>query len=223
MPPPGSTTSSTATTNSLPSWKHSAPPRSSWRSPTSLAARSAAWVAERIAEAADPALAEEAYAKGLFSSGSICLQVVATSTQADADAVIVDLVGGSDFADVFAASNVDPALAQSSGRIGCLAIGELALGVDNPLVESITTINAADPYALAVLPGATPDEDLYVVSRFIPYEELGPDETPVVAAALNADALGLDIYIDPADRHLRQRLGHGHPARLSRAVSNAKS
>ncbi len=155
------------------------------------------WIAERVAEAADPALAEAAYAKGLFESGSICLEVVATSAQTDADAVVVELEGGTSFADVFAASNVDPALAQSNGRIGCLAIAELAIGVDNPLVDSITTINANDPYSTAVLPGATPDEDLYVVSRLIPYDELGPNETPIVNGALGATALGLDVYVDP--------------------------
>jgi hypothetical protein len=156
-----------------------------------------AWIAERVGEASDPTLAEAAYAKGLFESGSICLEVVATSAQADADAVVLALEDGTNFADVFAASNVDDALAQSDGRIGCLAYAELALGGDNPLVESIIAINANDPYATAVLPGATPGEDLYVVSRFIPYDELGPGETPVVIAALNADALDLDIYVDP--------------------------
>lgn len=155
------------------------------------------WIDQRVSEASDPALAEAAYAKGLFESGSICLDVVATAAQADADAVVAELEGGTNFADVFAASNVDPALAQSNGRIGCLPIAEIALGVDNPLVESITTINANEPYATAVLPGATPDEDLYVVSRFIPYDELGPDETPIVTASLSSDALGLDIYVDP--------------------------
>lgn len=155
------------------------------------------WVNEQVAQISDPLLAEAAYAKGLFESGSICLNVVATASPADADAVVVQLSGGTSFAEVFAASNVDPTLAQSDGRIGCLAISELAIGVDNPLVDSITTINADDPYAVAVLPGPTPDEDLYVVSRFIPYDELGPDETPIVAAALSADALGVDIYVDP--------------------------
>jgi hypothetical protein len=36
-----------------------------------------------------------------------------------------------------------------------------------------------------------------VVSRFIPYDELGPDETPIVNAALSTAALDLDIYVDP--------------------------
>ena len=156
-----------------------------------------AWVAERVSEASDPALAEAAYEKGLFASGSICLQVVATSTQADADAVVAELEAGASFDQVFAASNVDDALATSNGRIGCLPIADLALGVDNPLVDSITTINADDPYATAVLPGAVPDDELYVVSRFIPYAELGPDEIPIVTASLGADALGLDVYVDP--------------------------
>jgi hypothetical protein len=156
-----------------------------------------AWIAERVSAASDPALAEAAYEKGLFASGSICLEVVATAAQADADAVVAELEAGASFDEIFAASNVDDALATSNGRIGCLPISDLALGVDNPLVDSITTINADDPYATAVLPGAAPGDELYVVSRFIPYAELGPDETPVVTASLGADALGLDVYVDP--------------------------
>lgn len=157
----------------------------------------ASWIAGQVAESADPSLAEDAYAKGLFESGSICLDVLATASQADADAVVADLEAGTSFDDAFAASNTDPALSDTGGHIGCLALAELAIGVGNPLVDSITTINAADPLTTAVLPGATADTDLYIVSRFVPYEELGPDETPIVAASLPVDALDLDIYVDP--------------------------
>ena len=88
-------------------------------------------------------------------------------------------------------------LAQSDGRIGCLTIAQLPLGVDDPLADSIAMLNANEPYATAIIPDAGPDGDLYVVSRFIPYNELGPDDTPIVARALGADSLGLDVYVDP--------------------------
>ncbi len=156
-----------------------------------------AWIAGRVSEAADPALAEAAYAKGLLESGSICVDVVVTATQADADAAITQLEGGTSFADVFAALNIDPGLAQQGGRVGCLPLSDPAVSVDDPFIDSITTINAKNPFAALIIPSAAPGEDLYVVSRFVPYDELGPDETPIVTGALGAEALDLDIYVDP--------------------------
>ena len=155
------------------------------------------WIAERVSEASDPTLAAAAYANGVFESGSICVEAVGMSTPADAEAVIAELKSGADFADLFASFNVNDQLAQSDGRIGCLTITQLPLGVDDPLADSITMLNANEPYATAIIPDAAPDGDLYVVSRFIPYSELGPDDTPIVAGALGADSLGLDVYVDP--------------------------
>ncbi len=158
-----------------------------------------AWVAEQVTAAADPALAADAYAQGLLASGSICLDILAVATQADADAAVTDLTDGTPFADLFASANIEPSLAESNGRIGCLPLTELALDAGNPLVDSITEVNAASPYATAFLPGdaAAGAADLYVVSRFIPFDELGPEDIAIVAGALPADALGLDIYVDP--------------------------
>ncbi len=157
-----------------------------------------AWIGERVTEAQDPSLVAEVYADGLFASGSICLEVIAADSQGAADEAVAALEGGASFADTFAAANTDPSLAETGGRIGCLPLAELDLAGGNPLVDSITDINADDPYAIAKLPGDATTTDLYVVSRFVPYDELGPDETVVVAGAeLSADALGLDIYVDP--------------------------
>ncbi len=157
-----------------------------------------AWVAERVVEAQDPVLAAEIYADGLFASGSICLDVIATDSQAAADDAVAALESGTTFADAFAAANTDPSLAESLGRIGCLPLAELDLEGGNPLVDSITDINADNPYAIALLPGDAVNPDLFVVSRFVPFDELGPDETPVVTGSVvSAEALGLDIYIDP--------------------------
>ncbi len=157
-----------------------------------------AWVAARVTEAQDPSLTSAVYADGLFASGSICLEVIAVDSQAAADEAVAALEEGTTFADAFAAANTDPSLAETGGRIGCLPLTELDVSGANPLVESITDLDADDPYAIAVLPGDATNPDLFVVSRFIPYDELGPDETAVVVGAeLSADALGLDIYIDP--------------------------
>ena len=156
-----------------------------------------AWIADRVSEASDPTLVAAAYANGVFESGSICVEAVGISTPAEAESVIVELEGGADFADIFASSNVNEQLAQSDGRIGCLTIAQLPLGVDDPLADSITMLNANEPYATAIIPDAGPDGNLYVVSRFIPYNELGPDDTPIVSRALGADSLGLDVYVDP--------------------------
>ena len=156
-----------------------------------------AWIADRVSEASNPTLAAAAYANGVFESGSICVEAVGISTPAEAESVIVELEDGADFADIFASSNVNEQLAQSDGRIGCLTIAQLPLGVDDPLAESIAMLNANEPYATAIIPDAGPDGNLYVVSRFIPYNELGPDDTPIVSRALGADSLGLDVYVDP--------------------------
>ena len=157
-----------------------------------------AWVAERVTEAQDPSLASEVYADGLFASGSTCLEVIAVDSQAAAADAIAALEAGTVFTDVFAAANTLPSLAETAGRIGCLPLAQLDIGGGDPFVDSFSNINADDPHAIALIPGDDANPDLYVVSRFIPYDELGPDETAVVTGAeLSADALGLDIYVDP--------------------------
>ena len=155
------------------------------------------WITERVSEASDPTLVADAYANGVLKSGSVCLEAVGVPTRAEAEAVIDELESGASFTDIFAPFNVNDQLAQTDGRIGCLTITQLPLGVNDPLADSITALNANAPYATAIIPNAASDGDLYVVSRFIPYRELGPDDTPIVAEALGADTLGLDIYVDP--------------------------
>lgn len=161
-------------------------------------AQVSAWVAEQVTAAQDPSLLSEAYAEGLAASGSICVELIALASRADAEVAVVALDDGTPFSEVFTASNSDPSLDATAGRVGCLALAELDIDGGNPLVDSIVDMNAANPHAIALLPGETAETDLYVVSRFIPFDELGPDETPTVTSAqLSADDLGLDIFIDP--------------------------
>jgi hypothetical protein len=155
------------------------------------------WITERVSEASDPTLVADAYANGVLKSGSVCLEAVGVPTRAEAEAVIDELESGASFTDIFAPFNVNDQLAQTNGRIGCLTITQLPLGVNDPLADSITALNANAPYATAIIPNAESNEDLYVVSRFIPYRELGPDDTPIVAEALGANSLGLAVYVDP--------------------------
>jgi hypothetical protein len=155
------------------------------------------WVDEQIAAGVDPAVAAATYPQGLLVSGSVCFQVIVVENVQSAADGVDELLAGADFATVFAARNIDPSLATEEGRFGCVPADQLPLGTGNAFVDALAGLDSDSEFAWVELP-ANPDEPvLGAVIRFLPYEELGPDETPIVLANLPADAQEVDIYIDP--------------------------
>lgn len=155
-----------------------------------------AWVQEEVGRFADPTKAPDAYRKGVQASGSVCIQVAVVDTEEIARNGVADLEGGVEFATFFAESNVNPAIADE-GRLGCAPGSELPFGEGDPLIDSLLSLSAVSPYSIATLSSGTDLPDLFTVSRFVPYDELLDADRQVVADSLTADALGIDIYVDP--------------------------
>ena len=157
----------------------------------------AVWIDSQLPTDNDPILAAATYARGVKASGSICVEVLVVDSQDEVAAALEELNGGVDFGVVFATRNIDPSLAAEQGSLGCLPAQQLPFGIGNPFVDSLLELDTEHPYASVELVGNEGDPAVYAVSRFVPFDELGPEDTPVVVESLSADALGIDIYVDP--------------------------
>lgn len=155
------------------------------------------WVRDELTKYADSSVAPAAYADGVERSGSICVQVTVVDDDQTARDALAELENGAEFATVFADTNVDPTLADDTGRLGCVAAAQLAFDLGNPFVDSLRDLSETSPFTSAALPTVPGEPDLFVVSRFVPFDELSADETDAVAGNLTAQALGVDVHIDP--------------------------
>lgn len=155
-----------------------------------------AWIDEQLVGMIDPQQAAASYADGLIASGSICVQVIIVDP-ADAPATVGDLRAGADFATVFAQRNIDPGGEATGGRVGCLALRDLPLDAGNPFVEALFDLDDTNRITVAEIPGSGGGQPIAGVIRFIPYDELLPDETPVVFANATATSGDVDVYVDP--------------------------
>lgn len=155
------------------------------------------WIDEQLVGATDPAVSAETYEQGLLASGSICIALIIVTNPQEAADTVDELNAGADFATIFGERNIDPSLDADQGRVGCFAVDELPLGSGNTLVDSLLELDQDNPYTFATLPGNAGEPDAGAVSRFIPYAELGPDETPVVNSNLPSSATDVDVHVDP--------------------------
>ncbi|NND75979.1 MAG: hypothetical protein HKN44_13330 [Ilumatobacter sp.] len=153
-----------------------------------------AWIGEQVAVGVDPGLAAAAYAQGLFASGSICFEVIVVDSTEAAAAALDELRAGADFAAVYGERNIDPSLDGTTGRFPCVPENQLPLGTGNTFVDSLVELDDGNRLTSVQL-----DESgaAHAVSRFVPYDELGPDDTALVLANLNVDLDGFDIHVDP--------------------------
>ena len=156
-----------------------------------------AWIISQLPTDNDPILAAASYARGVRASGSICVDVLVVDSQDAVAAALEELNGGVDFGVVFATRNIDPSLANDQGSLGCLEAPLLPFGAGNPFVDSLLDLDAEHPYGSTELVGNEGDPAVYAVSRFVPFDELGPEDTPIVVQSLTPDALGIDVYVDP--------------------------
>ncbi len=155
------------------------------------------WISEQLSGAPDPALAAAVYPQGLLAAGSICFEVIVAESAERAAEALDQLQAGASFGEVFAAHNIDPALTQDEGRFGCVPGNQIPVGTGNTFVDALTEIDDRNRFNTAEIEGNPGEPSVFAVVRFIPFDELGPEDTPTVFANMTVAARGIDVYVDP--------------------------
>lgn len=152
------------------------------------------WIGEQLSATTDPALAAELYPQGLLAAGSTCFEVIVADTEQGGADALAQLQDGASWTEVFTTYNIDPALAQDEGRFGCVPANEIPIGSGNPFVDGLTELRGDARLNFVEIPG---EPTVYAVTRLIPFDELGPEDTPIVFANLPLGSREIDIHVDP--------------------------
>ena len=151
------------------------------------------WIGERLPTERDAGDAPKLYNQGILASGSLCSRAMVTEVAADRDAAMQALDDGGAWPDVLAEYNVNPQLGQTNGELGCGGVQDYA---GTGVFTLFSALSETTPYASETIDD-DPTLPVFVIGQFIPYEELGPEQTASVIAGLPPDISGLDIYVDP--------------------------
>lgn len=154
------------------------------------------WIQSQLV---DPDTLAEQYDAGPATSGSICLSAIVTETEDAADAAAADLDGGTDFATVFGATNIDPTLVDATGVLPCITSGDLAAGAGTPLIDAAATLSADTPVATTVLLDDFGDPVAWAVLSFRTFDQLEVVDVDFVTASIDVSgaAADADIHVDP--------------------------
>lgn len=164
---------------------------------------------EAVGEVTGPRAAAR-FNAGLAESGVVCPAFIVTQTPEEADSALAELQSGADFDDVFAASNIDPGLTDTGGRLDCFDRASLVDAADNPEVAVLFELSADRPFDTSPLldPGGNPIAG--IVLAFRTYDELQPDEIALVSTALQSS-----IAVEAIDVEVDSRYGYFDPQTAS--------
>ena len=151
------------------------------------------WIGERLPTDRDAGDAPKLYNQGLMASGTLCSRAMVTEAAGDRDAAMSALDDGAAWPDVLAQYNVNPQLGQTNGELGCGGVQDYA---GTGVFDLFSALNETTRVATETIDD-DPDFPIFIIGQFIPYDELGPDETAGVISGLPPDIGGLDIYVDP--------------------------
>lgn len=154
------------------------------------------WINEQLVADVDVA---SLYDEGPEASGVVCLRAIVVEEQATAEEALAALEAGTDFAEVFAANNLDASLQATNGAIPCLGPEDIANNIATPFVAVGATMGADTPLALAPLLDTTGAEFGWVVLGFRSFDELDATEAEQVAGSVDVSeaAAAADIFVDP--------------------------
>ena len=154
------------------------------------------WIQSQLVDAADVAAQYDA---GPAVGGSICLSAIVTETEAEAETAADRLREGDDFADVFAAANIDPTLVAETGALPCITSLDLDAAAGTPLIDAATTLSADTPVATTVLLDNADQPVAWAVLEFRTFDQLAPADIEFVTASVDLGdaAADADIHVDP--------------------------
>lgn len=152
------------------------------------------WILEQLATLPvdEDALAAD-YDAGVATSGALCLAAIVVQDEATATDVAAELDGGADFADQFAANNVDQQLATTNGALPCLTAADIEGADGVPFIDVAVGLDAAERYGTAPLVDDAGTEVAWVVLGFRPFAELTSDDITLISTG----RVTADVHVDP--------------------------
>lgn len=154
------------------------------------------WIQSQLVDAEEVAAQYDA---GPQVGGSICLAAIVVETEAEAEAAAADLDDGGDFAEVFAAVNIDRTLDAETGALPCITSADLDAAAGTPLIDTAATLSAATPVATTVLLDDVGQPAAWAILQFRPFDELAPIDADFVTSSVDLGdaAAEADIHVDP--------------------------
>jgi hypothetical protein len=154
----------------------------------------AKWSELEVAAPADEEL-RSTYEAGTDESGFVCAAHILLETEAEAQAVVDDLAGGADFAELAAAESIDPGSGAGGGNLPCDLIDNFQSAYVPEFVEAALGAELGD------VVGPVSSEFGFHVIRLRPTDQVDPAEL----ATLYSDttlrfqrvAEEVDVYVDP--------------------------
>jgi hypothetical protein len=161
------------------------------------------WIQEQLASGDTPALSDEElatrYDAGFDSSGVVCANGIVVADEAAASRVAGELEDGAEFGELLVAENLDDALTEAGGNVGCVTNEILAQAPDVEFIRVASTLSPEVPVAYAPLVDPTGVEFAWVVVSFRDFAALEPADLELLSTTItSADRLAeADIFVDP--------------------------
>jgi hypothetical protein len=160
------------------------------------------WILEELASS-DTAPSDEElatrYDAGFDSSGVVCANGIVVADEDAAFRVAGELEGGADFGELLVTENLDDALTEAGGNVGCVTNQILAQAPDVEFIRVASTLSPEVPVAYAPLVDPTGVEFAWVVVNFREFAALEPADLELLSTTItSADRLAeADIFVDP--------------------------
>ena len=160
------------------------------------------WIQEQLASSDAPQLDSDEvatrYDAGFASSGTACARGIVVADEVAATAIFDDLVDGAEFAELFAAANLDTSLTESGGELGCVTPEIVAANPTNESVAAVTGLSVDEPLGVAPIVDETGAEVAWLVLEFQPFADLSPESLAAVTSTVNLVSLfsDADIFVD---------------------------
>lgn len=141
------------------------------------------------------------YDAGPVETGVLCVSVTVIADQIGAEAGLGELESGTDFVELFNATNLDQSLVATSGALPCITVADLEANAATPSVSVAGTLSADAPFGIAPVLDETGGEAAWVVIAFRPFADLEPAAVEEVTAQLDVSIAGVDGDVFVASRY----------------------
>jgi hypothetical protein len=152
------------------------------------------WITTELAKDIDLA---DVYDAGPAEVGVICIRASVVTDQAAADAALADLESGTEFSEMFSATNLDQSLVETGGALPCISAADLEANASTPFIGVATTLSADTPFGVAPVLDESGNEAAWVVIAFRPYADLEQADIDEIIGQVDVStsAAGADIFV----------------------------
>jgi hypothetical protein len=152
------------------------------------------WIKSELAKDLDIA---GTYDAGPAESGVTCIRASVVADEAAAAAALADLEGGTEFGEMFSATNLDQGLVATDGALPCISAADLEANAGTPFISVATTLSADAPFGIAPVLDESGSEAAWVVIAFRPFTDLEQADIDEITGQVDVSttAAGADIFV----------------------------